>query len=121
MKSAGSGEESRRIDRSEGGMSEVGGVGGGAVGLSSNERFRPLSEVAPNPLLTPLHVGHHRDKVDNGGESPFSKIAPRCRGALAHITNKKKKGGRGSRHILGRKQFKFLDTAADEKLGHCRL
>lgn len=100
----------------------AGGVkcGGGAVGLSSNERFWPLSEVAPNPLLTLLHVGHHRDKVDNGGESPFSKIAPRCRGALAHITNKKK-GGRGSHHILGRKQFKFLDTAGDEKLGHCRL
>lgn len=74
---------------------------GGAVGLSSNERFRPLSEVAPNPLLTPLHVGHHRDKVDNGGESPFSKIAPRCRGALAHITNKKKKGREGKSPHFG--------------------
>lgn len=47
------------------------GVGAGGAGLSSNERFQLLSEVAPNPLLTPLHVGHHRDKFDNGGESPL--------------------------------------------------
>lgn len=47
------------------------GCGRGVVRLSSNERFWLLSEVALNPLLTLLHVGHHRDKVDNGGESPF--------------------------------------------------
>lgn len=71
--SAGSAEESRRLDRSEVGLrgGEGDGGGRGAVWLSSNERFWLLSEVALNPLLTPLHVGHHCDKVDNGGESPF--------------------------------------------------
>lgn len=61
-------EKSRRIERSKGGRSDVGME---SVGLSSNKRFWLLSEVALNPLLTPLHVGHDHDKVDNGGGAPF--------------------------------------------------
>lgn len=40
-------------------------------GLSSNERFWPLSESAPNPPLTPLHVGHFDDKPNNSEREPI--------------------------------------------------
>lgn len=90
--------ELKSVEESEGESS-----GEREKGLSSNERFWPLSETAPNPLLTPLHVGHFCDKPNNGEDSPFH-IALHCRCTLMQLLTNTKKG---SHRILGRKQFQF--------------
>lgn len=41
-----------------------GGEGGGFLAIKD----RPLSEGAPNPSITPLHVGHSADKPNNSDE-----------------------------------------------------
>lgn len=76
---------------------------GGEGELSSNKRFRLLSETAPNPLLTPLHVGHFCDKLNKSEESP-SQTASHCGRTLAQLLTNTKKG---SCCILGGKQFQF--------------
>lgn len=42
--------------------------GGAVVGVFPAMRECPPSESAPNPPITPLHVGHSADKPNNSDE-----------------------------------------------------
>lgn len=109
--STGSTEESRGLKQSEEGWSW--GCDGG-VRLSSNDIFWLLCAVALNPLSTPLRVGYPCDKVDNVGESPILKIAPRSALLLHKIIKK-----RGEEYHLYFGEETFFNTATVEKLHHC--
>lgn len=72
-------------------------------GLSSNERFWPLSESAPNPPLTPLHVGHFDDKPNNSEREPI----PNSITLPTHLNTIIHKHKKGQPLHFGGKQFQF--------------
>lgn len=91
---------------------------GGFLAIKDSGRFL---KSAPNPILTPLHMGHFRleggDKLNYSEESPF-QTASHCRCTLTKLLTNTKKG---SHCILGGGGNFNFRYGSRRKLGHCRL